>query len=62
MFEEAYVGQEVECGGLNILGPGNGTIERFYIVGMDVPLLEEMCHCGVGNETFLLSTWEAIFS
>jgi hypothetical protein len=48
MFEQAYGGQGVEGGDLNILGPGSGTIKRCDIVGIGVALLEELCHCGVG--------------
>jgi hypothetical protein len=34
------------CGGLNVLGPGSGTIWRCGLVGVVVALLEEVCHCG----------------
>ena len=34
------------CGGLNMLGPGSGTIRRCGLVGVGVALLEEVCHCG----------------
>ena len=33
------------CGSLNMLGPGSGT-RRCGFVGVDVALLEEVCHCG----------------
>ena len=36
------------CGGLNMLGPGSGTIKRCGLVGVGVTLLEEVCHCGCG--------------
>ena len=36
------------CGGLNMLGPGRGTIRRCGLVGVGVALLEEVCHCGHG--------------
>jgi hypothetical protein len=31
-----------------MLGPENGTIRRCGLVGVDVALLEEVCHCGGG--------------
>jgi hypothetical protein len=34
------------CGGLNVLGPGSGTVRRCGLVGVGVALLEEVCHCG----------------
>jgi hypothetical protein len=37
------------CGGLNMLGSGSGTISRCGLVGVDVSLLEEVCHCGGGQ-------------
>jgi hypothetical protein len=40
------------CGGLNILGPGSGTIRRCHIDGVGVALLEEVCHCGCGLDEF----------
>ena len=36
------------CDGLNILGPGSGTIRRCGLVRVSVALLEEVCHCGGG--------------
>ena len=36
------------CGGLNTLAPGRGTIGRCGLVGVGVALLEDMCHCGHG--------------
>ena len=33
-----------ECGGLNMLGPGSGTIWRCGLVEVGVALLEEVCH------------------
>ena len=35
-----------QCGGLNMLGPGNDTIRRCGPLGMGVVLLEKVCHCG----------------
>ena len=32
------------CGGLNMLGPGRGTIRRCGLIGGGVGLLEEVCH------------------
>lgn len=32
------------CGDLNMLGPGNGTIMRCSLAGVDVALLQEVCH------------------
>jgi hypothetical protein len=34
------------CGGLNMLGPGSGTIRRYGPVGVGVALVEGVCHCG----------------
>ena len=34
MFEQAYGGQGVECGGLNMLGPGSGTTWRCDLGGV----------------------------
>ena len=50
MFKQARQGQGVECGSLNILAPGSGTIRRCGLVGV-----EEVCHCGVDSETLLLA-------
>ena len=36
------------CGGLNMVGPGSGTIRACGLVGVDVALLKEMCHHGCG--------------
>ena len=40
------------CGGLNRFGPhwpiGSGIIRRCGLIGVDVALLEEVCHCGAG--------------
>ena len=33
-----------DCGVLNILGPGNGTIRGYGLVVVGVALLEEECH------------------
>jgi hypothetical protein len=38
VFEQAYGGQEVECGSLNMLCPGSGTIRRYGLVGREVSL------------------------
>ena len=46
MFEHAYGGQRVECGGLNMIDPWSGTIRRCSLDGVGVALLEEVCHCG----------------
>ena len=35
-----------ECGSLNMLGPGNGTISRCGLDGGGMSLLEEVCHYG----------------
>jgi hypothetical protein len=32
-------------GGMNMLGPGSGTIRRCGLVGVGVALLKEVCHC-----------------
>ena len=45
MVEQACEGQGVECGGLKMLGPGNGSIRRCGLIGVGVALLEEACHC-----------------
>jgi hypothetical protein len=42
MFKEAHGGQGMECGGLNMLGPGSGTIWRYGFVAVGVALLEEV--------------------
>jgi hypothetical protein len=39
MFEQAYGCQGVECGGLNILAPGSGTIMNCALIGVGVALL-----------------------
>lgn len=33
-----------KSGGLNMLGPGSGTIRQRGPVGIDVALMEEVCH------------------
>ena len=48
VFELAYGGQGVECGSLNMLGSGSGTIRRCGLVEVGVALLKEVCHCGGG--------------
>jgi hypothetical protein len=58
--------EKATSGGLNMLGPGCGTIWRCglvgasVLVGVGVALLEEVCHCGVRNETLLLTWWELL--
>ena len=37
----------LDCDGLNMLVPGNGTIRCCDLVGVGVAL-EEVCHCGHG--------------
>jgi hypothetical protein len=34
----------VVCDGLNMRGPGSGTIKRCGLVGVGVTFLEEVCH------------------
>ena len=46
VFEQAYEGQGVKCDGLYMLGPGSDTIRKYGLVGVDVALLEDMCHSG----------------
>ena len=46
---------------LNMLGPGSGSIRRCSLVGVIVALLEEVCHCGVGFETLLLTALKTVF-
>lgn len=36
----------MEYGGLNIFGTGNGTIRKYDIVGLSVPVLEKVYLCG----------------
>ena len=45
----------MDCGVLNMLGPGSGTIRRYVLVGVGVSLLEEVCHCGGRLEILLLA-------
>ena len=47
-FEQAHGGQGLECGNLNMLGPGSGTIRRCDHVAAGMALLESVCHCGGG--------------
>ena len=44
------------CGCLNMFGPGSGTLRRCDLVGGSVSLW------GLGFETLLLATWEAVFT
>ena len=48
MFEQDYEGQEVECGGLNMLDPRKWHYKRWGLVEVGVVLLEEVCYCGCG--------------
>jgi len=48
MFKQACGGQGVECSGLNMFGPGSGTIWRYGFAAVGLVLLEEMCHFGQG--------------
>jgi hypothetical protein len=50
VVEQAYGGQGVECGSLNMLGPGSGTIKRYGLV-------EEVVTLGVCFETLLLAVY-----
>jgi hypothetical protein len=50
------------CGGLNMLGPGSGTIRRCGLVEVGVALLEEVCHCRRGFKTLILAAWKPVFS
>jgi hypothetical protein len=43
--------------GLNMLGPGSGTIRSYGLVGVGVALLEKVCHCRGG---LLLDVWETV--
>ena len=36
------------CGGLNMVGPGSDATRRCGLIGIDVVLLEEVCHFGGG--------------
>ena len=36
------------CGGLNMLGPGSGTIRRCGLFAVGEALLNEVCHCRRG--------------
>jgi hypothetical protein len=40
---------KVECGSLNMSGPGSGFIRKCDLVGLGVVLLEKVCHCGSGQ-------------
>ena len=42
-----------------MLGPGSGTMRNFEV---GVALLKEVCHCGVGFETLLLTAWKIVSS
>jgi hypothetical protein len=45
-----------------MFGPLRGIIRRCELVEVDVALLEEVCHGGVGFETLLLAAWKQVFS
>ena len=52
MWLQAYGGQGMKCGSLNVIGShkliGSGTIRTCGPVKVGVALLEEVCHCGGG--------------
>ena len=54
--------KEMECSGWNIFGLGSVAIRMCGLVGAGVALLEELCHCAVGNKILILITWEPVFS
>jgi hypothetical protein len=58
VFEQAYGGQGVEYGALNMFGPMSGTIRRSGLVRAGMALLEEVCHCGLSLDTLLLVSWK----
>jgi len=43
LYEHAYGGQGLECGGLIMLGPGSDTVRRGGL-GINVALLEKVCN------------------
>jgi hypothetical protein len=45
---QTHTHSHTQCVGLNMLGPGSGTIRRCGLVRVGVALLEEVCHCGGG--------------
>jgi hypothetical protein len=49
------------CGGLNMLGPRNGTIWTCGLVEVGLTFWEEVCHLRVGFEV-LPSVEELVFS
>ena len=53
MFEQAYGGKGVECGGLNMLGPGKGTSEMCDLVGVGMACWRKCVIVAVSFETFL---------
>lgn len=55
-----YLGMYPSCG-LNMHGPGSYTISMCGLVCVGVALMEEVCHCGMGFETFLLASWKSVF-
>jgi hypothetical protein len=62
VFEQAYGGKGVECGGLNMLGPGNGTSRRCGLIGIGVPYWKKCVTVGVDFKTLLLAAWKPVFS
>jgi hypothetical protein len=46
--QKREIANHQDCGGLNMLIPGSGTIRRCGLVGVGVALLEEVCHCEGG--------------
>ena len=56
MFEQAYEGQGVECGDLNMLGPGSGTIRKCDLVEIGVACWRKCVSVGVSFETLLLAS------
>jgi hypothetical protein len=55
ILEQAYGGQGLECGNLNMLGPRSGTIRKYSLVGFVVTV-------GVGFKTLILAAWKPVFS
>ena len=48
--------------GLNILGPGSGTIRRCGLVGVGLTLLKKCVIVGMGFKTLILGPWKPVFS
>ena len=49
------------CGGLNMLGMGNGTIRKYGFVGIGVALWRKCVTVKVGFEILLLAVWKSVF-